>query len=96
MLQEGERILTTRLRKDDIEEFEVCSSRGIVALVLDCVTRDMMNGKPDVPQSYDDYCKQMVSRVLCQNIKAKPHASLRRSATARDTQQHGGDLVIRE
>ena len=61
LLQEGERILTTRLRKDDIEDFEVCTSRGIVALMLDCVTRDIMNGRPDVPQSYDDYCKQLVS-----------------------------------
>lgn len=60
-LEEGERALVLRMRRDDIEDFEVCSSRGIVSLMLDCVTRDLMNGRPDVAQTYSDYCRQLVS-----------------------------------
>lgn len=63
-LEEGEKALVLRLRRDDIEDFEVCSSRGIVSLMLDCVTRDFMNGKPDVAQTYSDYCRQLVSLIL--------------------------------
>lgn len=63
-LEEGEKALVLRLRRDNIEDFEVCSSRGIVSLMLDCVTRDFMNGKPDVAQTYSDYCRQLVSLVL--------------------------------
>lgn len=60
-LEEGEKALVLQLRKEDIEDFEVCSSRGIVSLMLDCVTRDFMNGKPDVAQTYSDYCRRLVS-----------------------------------
>ncbi|KAI5357812.1 putative Mg2+ transporter protein, CorA-like/Zinc transport protein ZntB [Septoria linicola] len=76
-LQEGESLLTTRLRKASLEDFEVCSSRGIVALMLDCVTRDIMHGRPDVFQTYSDYCKQLEAKIVAEPLSRSHQETLR-------------------
>ncbi|GIZ46248.1 hypothetical protein CKM354_000938000 [Cercospora kikuchii] len=76
-LEEGEKALVLRLRRDNIEDFEVCSSRGIVSLMLDCVTRDFMNGKPDVAQTYSDYCRQLEAKIVADPLTRSHQETLR-------------------
>ncbi|KAM3423144.1 hypothetical protein BST61_g597 [Cercospora zeina] len=76
-LEEGERALVLRMRRDDIEDFEICSSRGIVSLMLDCVTRDLMNGKADVAQTYSDYSRRLEAKMVADPLTRSHQETLR-------------------
>lgn len=59
-LEAGERELVLRLREVEIEEYEVCSTRGIVSLLFNSLSRDAIREAPDVAQTYSDYFQQLV------------------------------------
>lgn len=59
-LEAGEAELVVRLRKIEVEEHEVCSTRGIVALMFNNLSRDTIRDAPDVAQTYGDYYQQLV------------------------------------
>lgn len=60
-LEAGQEELVNRLRVIDAEDYEVCSSTGIVALLLNRLSRDMIREGPDVAEIYGDFCQQLVS-----------------------------------
>lgn len=62
-LEAGEEQLVSMLRKTDVEEYEVCSSRGILALMFNRLCRDVIHDVPDVAQTYSDYYQQLVSLI---------------------------------
>jgi hypothetical protein len=59
-LHEGERHLQAKLNTANVEDYEICKSRGIALLMLDRISQDIMRGSPDVVQIYSDYCQQLV------------------------------------
>lgn len=69
-LEAGGEELVNRLRRVEVEEYEVCSSRGIVALMFNRLSRDVMRDVPEVAQTYSDYCQQLVGL----NYSSQPHA----------------------
>lgn len=60
-LEAGELELVSNLRTTDAEDHEVCSSKGITALMLNRLSQDVIHEGPDVVQTYGDFCQQLVS-----------------------------------
>ncbi|EME85400.1 uncharacterized protein MYCFIDRAFT_213846 [Pseudocercospora fijiensis CIRAD86] len=77
-LEGGERAITITLRNGvDISKYEVCSSRGLVALVLDRLSNDLIHRGPNVSQVYADYCQQLEAKMLGDPLNRSHQVTIR-------------------
>ncbi|KXT05374.1 hypothetical protein AC578_11005 [Pseudocercospora eumusae] len=64
-LEDGERAITIALRNGvEISRYEVCSCRGLIALVLDRLSNDLVDRGPNVSQVYADHYQQLEAKML--------------------------------
>ncbi|KXT10639.1 hypothetical protein AC579_1250 [Pseudocercospora musae] len=64
-LECGEHALTVALRNGvEISRYEVCSCRGLIALVLDRLSNDLIDHGPNISQVYADHYQQLEAKML--------------------------------
>lgn len=78
-LENGKREITARLkaRTPELEDLEVCSPASLLALVLNQLSEDVMHGKPDVANTYNDYFFQLDFRITEDPTSRSHQESLR-------------------
>jgi hypothetical protein len=59
-LRRGERELMASLCTANLQNFEICSSRGLLALLASRSCKGFMRGTPDLAQIYEDHFRQLV------------------------------------
>ena len=78
-LDNGKREITARLKAQtpELEDLEICSPASLLALVLNQLSQDVMHGKPDVANTYNDYFFQLDFRITEDPTSRSHQESLR-------------------